>query len=89
MLFNPPGVNPTPSVDMPGDKSEVDYPLSASDDAQLQKWKICVLGMGDAGGPLWVSSELDELEVAPAFVQMKLEMTAAERGKPAQVSCDC
>ncbi len=87
MLFNPPGVNSTPSVDMPGDKSEVDYPLSAQDDAQVRKWKVCVLGTSDVGGPLWVSSELTELEVAPAYLQMKLEMAAAERGKPAQVGC--
>lgn len=87
MLFNPPGVNAVPSVDMPGDKSEIDYPLSAQDDAQIRKWKICVLGVGDSSGPLWVSSELNELEVAPAFVQVKLEMAAAERGKPALLSC--
>ena len=84
MLFNPPGVSSIPSVDMPGDKNEIDYPLSARTMPQIRKWKICVLGMADVGGPLWVSSELDELEVAPAFMQMKLEMTAAERGKPAR-----
>ncbi len=87
MLFNPPGVNAVPSVDMPADKSEIDYPLSAQDDAQIHKWKICVLGMADSGGPLWVSSELEELEVAAPFVGVKLEMAAAERGKPAQLSC--
>ncbi len=86
MLFNPPGVNAVPSVDMPGDKSEIDYPLSAQDDAQIRKWKICVLGMADVTGPLWVSSELEELEVAPVYLQAKVEMAAAERGKPAPVS---
>ena len=70
---------------MAGDKSETEYPLSATDDAQIRKSKICVLGKAEAGGPLWVSSELVELEVFRPFVTMKMEMAAIERGKPAQV----
>jgi hypothetical protein len=87
MLFNPPGIGSAAAVDISPDKNEVDYPLSASDDAQVHKWKVCVLGNSDVKGPMWVSSELEELEVAEPFMNMKIEMAAAEQGKPCQVLC--
>ena len=37
---------------------------------------------------MWVSTQLAELEVAPPFVGGKIEMAAAEQGKPAQVLCN-
>jgi hypothetical protein len=87
MLFNPPGVSSSPSVDVPGDQSEAIYPLSANDGAETRKWKICIMGESDVGGTVWAASQLADLEVAPAFLAMKLEMTATERGKPAQILC--
>jgi hypothetical protein len=87
MLFNPPGVSSSPSVDVPGDQSEAIYPLSANDGAETRKWKICIMGESDVGGTVWAASQLADLEVAPAFVAMKLQMTATERGKPAQILC--
>jgi hypothetical protein len=88
MLFNPPGVSSSPQVDMPGDKSEVLYPLSANDGAETRKWKICIMGQADLNGPVWASSQLADLEVAPSFVAMRLEMTAIERGKPTPILCN-
>jgi hypothetical protein len=87
MLFNPPGVGSSPAVDMPPDKTEIDYPISATDGAQVRKWKICVLGVADVNGPLWVSSDLVDLDVEKPFVQMKIAMAATEQGKPCQVVC--
>ena len=87
MLFNPPGVGSSPAVDMPADKNEIDYPISANDNAQVRKWKICVLGVADVNGPMWVSSDLADLEVAPPYVQMKIAMSATEQGKPCAVVC--
>jgi hypothetical protein len=87
MLFNPPGVGSSPAVDMAGDKTEIDYPISATDAAQVRKWKICVLGVADVNGPLWVSSDLVDLDVERPFVQMKIAMAATEQGKPCQVVC--
>ena len=40
-----------------------------------------------AAGPVWVSSQLAELEVAPPVVLGKIEMAATEQGKPAPVLC--
>ena len=87
MLFNPPGIGSTPAVDMPADKTEIDYPISASDGAQVRKWKICVLGVADVNGPMWVSSDLVNLDVSPPFVHMKIAMAATEQGKPCSVVC--
>ena len=87
MVFNPPGVGSLAAVDMPGDKDEVDYPISANDGAQPHKWKICVLGESDVNGPVWASSDLTDLEVAEPFMDMKIDMAAAEQGKPCSVVC--
>jgi len=87
MLFNPPGVGSAAAVDMPGDKDEVEYPISANDGAQPHKWKICVLGESDVNGPMWVSSDLEELEVAEPFMDFKIDMAAAEQGKSCSVVC--
>ena len=85
MMFNPPGIGSAAAVDIPADKNEVEYPVSASDGAQVRKWKICVLGEADINGPMWVASDLADLDVAEPFMQMKLEMAAAEQGKPCSV----
>ncbi|MFO0985145.1 MAG: DUF1553 domain-containing protein [Planctomycetota bacterium] len=88
MLFNPPGVGSAAAIDIPANQTEGLYPINANDAAQVRKWKICVLAMADVGGPLWVASELTDLEVAPPMLAMKLAMAATEQGKPAQVFCE-
>ena len=44
-------------------------------------------GSVPAAGPVWVSSQLAELEIAPPLVLGKIEMAATEQGKPAPVLC--
>ena len=44
-------------------------------------------GTVPAAGPVWVSSQLAELEIAPPVVLGKIEMAATEQGKPAPVLC--
>ena len=44
-------------------------------------------GTVPAAGPVWVSSQLAELEIAPPMVTGKIEMAATEQGKPAPVLC--
>ena len=84
--FAPPGVG-AGELDIPGDKSEALLQINAASDAQVGKWKICMLGSADVGGQVWVSSGLVDLEIAPPLVAMKLDMAATEQGKPAQVLC--
>src|SRR5439155_25454099 len=67
--------------------TEATLPINASGDAQGRKWKVCVIGTADVGGPLWVSTQLAELEIATPFIAGKLEMATAEQGKVAQVLC--
>lgn len=44
-------------------------------------------GTVPAAGPVWVSSQLAELEIAPPVVLGKIEMAATEQGKPSPVLC--
>jgi len=44
-------------------------------------------GSVPAAGPVWVSSQLADLEIAPPLVVGKIEMAATEQGKPAPVLC--
>jgi hypothetical protein len=85
MVFNPPGIGSAAAVDMPADKNEVEYPISANGNAQPHKWKICVVGEADVNGPMWVGSDLTDLEVAEPFMDVKIDMAAAEQGKPCSV----
>jgi hypothetical protein len=87
MLFNPPGVS-AGGATIPAGANEATLPLNASGDAQVRTWKVCVIGSADVGGPLWVSTQLAELKIAPPFVGGKIEMATAEQGKTAQVLCN-
>ena len=84
MLFNPPGVGAGP-VTIPEGQNEIAMPLNAAGDAQARKWKICVIGSAEVNGPLWVSSQLADLEIAPPMLALKIEMASAEQGKGAPV----
>jgi hypothetical protein len=87
MLFDPPGVNAQP-VDMPADKSEVEMAISASEGAAPRQWKICVTGSSNVDGPLWVSSQLVDLTVAPPFLSGKVQMAAIEQDTTSQIVCE-
>jgi len=88
MLYNPPGIGSLPEVTIPKGASKVDYRLNANATAEARTWKIAVTASANvSGGPAWVSSQLANLEVAPAFLLGKISMTTTERGKPARVVC--
>jgi hypothetical protein len=87
-LFNPPGVSSATSVLIPEGQNEILLPMNASAGAPARKWKIAVLGTAPVGnGPVWVSSQLATLEVAPPFVTFALERAAAEQGKETNLFC--
>jgi hypothetical protein len=52
--------------------------MNASGDARVGKWGIVVNGMADVNGPLWSSTQLATLEIAPPILNGKLEMAATE-----------
>jgi hypothetical protein len=84
MLQNPPGVG-SGGATIAENATEAVIALSANGDAAVRKNKIVVIASADVGGARWVSSPFAELEVAAPFLAAKIEMTAAEQGKTAQV----
>jgi hypothetical protein len=84
MLYNPPGVASSASGSIPEGKDEATIPLTANTGAEIRSWKIAVLGEATVGtGPVLVSSQLADLQVADAFFQLAFKPAAAEQGKEA------
>ncbi len=88
MPFNPPGVGSASSVAIPEGQNEALYPINANGGAQVRKWKIVVLGTSTVGnGPVWVSTQLATLEIAPPFVNFAMDKNAVEQGKETELFC--
>ncbi len=88
MLWNPPGVSSLPDATIPKGSSHVDYHLNATGDAQPRAWKIALLATAPyAGGTVWVSSQLANLEVGPAVVVGKIETVSVNPGQTAKLVC--
>jgi hypothetical protein len=88
MLFNPPGVGSLPDMTIPKGSNSVIYRLNGNGNAQTRAWKIAMVASAAVqGAPLWVSSQLARLEVAPPFLTMKIDTTVTEQGQPAKVAC--
>ncbi len=82
MLYNPPGLSTPTTVTMPGDASEVVIPITATPQAAIGRHQIAVLGTADAGaGPVTVSTQLAELEVAAPFFALEFPSMALEQGQ--------
>jgi len=87
-LWNPPGVGSASSVTIAEGQTEVLMPMNASGGAPARKWKTAVLGVSDFGkGPVWVSSQLATIEIAPPFVTFAMERAAGEQGKTTDLFC--
>lgn len=87
-LFNPPGVGSASSATIPEGQNEAVLPMNANSGAQVRKWKTAVLGTATVGnGPVWVSSQLATLEIAPPFLQFAMERAACEQGKQVDLFC--
>ncbi len=88
MLWNPPGITAPGTVAIPEGQNEIDYQITCSGDAPANTWKIAVRGETDAGtGPIYTSSSLTALTVAPPYLTMKMEMASIEQGKPGELFC--
>jgi hypothetical protein len=88
MLWNPPGISAPGTVAIPEGQTEIDYQLTCSGDAAANTWKIAVRGESDAGtGPIYTSSALTPITVAPPYLTMKMEMASIEQGKPGELFC--
>jgi hypothetical protein len=86
-LFNPPGVSTGVATIAEG-QNEALIPVSAAGNAEVRKWKTAVIAVAPVGnGPIWVSSELITLEVAPPLVAFAMERAAVEQGKTVDLFC--
>ncbi len=86
-IWNPPGVG-TGSVAIPEGQTEALMPMNAASNAWCKKWKIAVLATAGVGnGPVWVSSQLATIEVAPPFFAFQMERAASEQGKDTEIFC--
>jgi hypothetical protein len=87
-LFNPPGVGSAASAVIAEGQTETVLPMNAAANAEARKWKTAVLATSDCGkGPVWVSSQLATVEVAPPFVAFAMERGAGEQGKTTDLFC--
>lgn len=87
-LYNPPGTGSTPDVTIPKGQNSATYALNANGNATTKKWKIAFLGSATVGGgTAYASTQLADLEVAPAFVMGKLTQTNTIVGNPVKFVC--
>lgn len=88
MVWNPPGISSVPDITIPKGTNVALYPVNAAGNASSRVWKTAVVGSARVnGGTAYVSSQLVPIEIAPAFVEGKIDLTVIERGKPGKVTC--
>jgi len=86
MLYNPPGVGSSGSIAIPEGQSEVLIPLTANSGAEVNKFKIVVLGDATVGdGNITVASQMATLEVAEPFVAFEFLASTTEKGKATDI----
>ncbi|MBX9628180.1 MAG: PPC domain-containing protein, partial [Gemmataceae bacterium] len=87
-LFTPPALGIQGSAAIPENATETVLPMNAAPNAAARKWKTAVIAVADAGkGPVWVSSQLFTIEVAPPPVTVAMERPAVEQGGKADLFC--
>ena len=86
MLYNPPGVSSPDSITIPEGQSQAIIPLTAEGGASLRVWKIAVLAEAYVGdGPVVVSSQLADLEVAEPVLRFQFQPAVVEQGQKTSV----
>ena len=81
VLFVPPGIGTPGVVTIPGDKDEGSITISANGNAQVAKWKTCIVGSVDTGkGATWISTQLFDLDVGAPFVAGTFVRTYIDQG---------
>ena len=82
MLYNPPGVSSSETVTIPEGQNQATIPLTADGGAATRIWKIAVIAESTLGdGPLEVSSQLADLEVAEPRLRFQFQPAAVEQGQ--------
>lgn len=97
--FKPPGVNAAVNVEVPADRAEAVYEVSATPDAPIADWQVVVTATGLENGDAaaqgnrrarddettWVSSRLVPLQIAAPLIEMAADKATAEQGQQARL----
>jgi hypothetical protein len=87
MVWNPPGVSSESEITIAKGATNGFYQLNANGGAETRKWKIALLAHATVdGAPLYVSSQLAEMEVAKPFLTGKIETLWTNPGKPGKLT---
>lgn len=86
LLYNPPGIGSSGSVQIPGDKNEATIPLTANSGAAIGKWPIVVIGNAPhLDGRVEAATQMAELEISDQFFNLTFGKSAAEQGKDTEM----
>ena len=85
--FRPPGVGTIPQIQIKKGETSALYPINANGNAQMGKWSVYAMAQANVDGPVWVSSQLAELEIAQPFVTMDVSRTVCNQGESSSVHC--
>jgi hypothetical protein len=87
-LWTPPGMGIASAATIAPEATETVLPMNAAPNAGPRKWKTAVTAVSDAGkGPVWVSSQLFTIEIAPPPLTISMERPAVEQGQSTQLFC--
>jgi len=82
LLYSPPGIGNAGIQTIKEGETEGTINISANGNAGLQKWKLCVVGSADFGkGPVYFSTQLQEIEVAAPLVGGQIVRTFVDQGE--------
>jgi hypothetical protein len=85
-LYSPPGVGNAGLLTMKEGETEATMTISANGNAAPQKWKVCIVGSADFGkGPVWFSTAIEEIEIAPPLVVGQIVRTFVDQGDSTNV----
>jgi hypothetical protein len=95
LLYNPPGISSSGSVQIPEGQNEAIIPLTANGNAEIRTWKIVATGFsgqrgrrggGGGGGEFSAaSSQLADLNVTDRFFDFAFVKAAGEQGQETEV----
>ena len=87
LLYSPPGIGNAGIQQIKENENEGTINISANGNAVPKKWKLCVIGSADFGkGPVYFSTQLQDIEVAPPHVAGKISRTFVDQGDATTVT---
>jgi hypothetical protein len=87
LLYNPPGVASSGSINIAENQSEAIIPLTANGGAAIGTWKLCVVGRsGNREDSIRCSTQLADLTIADQFYKLTFDKSAVEQGKETEVA---